>query len=348
MKSLLIACNNFCGWKGELRSLDKHIEEECENAFVQCPNMCCSGNTSVLRQNLKHHLNFKCPRRKQVCEQCGQTSEHLNHQWFTCPKRQYSCPHCNEAGCHDERTTTHLSVCRKVKIRCHKCSIEIFRMDEAKHYLTCTHEPVNCKYYNIGCKETPLRKDAETHEKDTQLHLAIATDKVLELTNALFLKNMMTFKVTNFNTKKITKQGFFSPPFFTSRSGYKVCVRVDANGSGSGEGTHVSVYAYLMKGDNDASLTWPFTGTVTIELLNQLEDDNHDEVSFTFPAEEKAGRRVFIDGRAIDGYGIPRFISYDNLGYQPDNNSQYLKDDTLVFRVSAEAPNYKPWLECTS
>ena len=34
----------------------------------------------------------------------------------------------------------------------------------------------------------------------------------------------------------------------------------------------VSMFAFLLKGENDDYLPWPFTGTVTVELLNQLED----------------------------------------------------------------------------
>ena len=58
-----------------------------------------------------------------------------------------------------------------------------------------------------------------------------------------------------------------------------MCIRVDANGWSSGNGTHISVFAYLMKGDNDDSLTWPFTGSITFELLNQLEDNNHEAIT---------------------------------------------------------------------
>ena len=53
-----------------------------------------------------------------------------------------------------------------------------------------------------------------------------------------------------------------------------MCLEVYANGIADGKGTHVSVVACLMKGDNDDSLSWPFTGSVTFELLNQLEDKN--------------------------------------------------------------------------
>ncbi len=101
-----------------------------------------------------------------------------------------------------------------------------------------------------------------------------------------------------------------------------------------------------MKGDNDDSLSWPFTGRVTVELLNQLEDKNHYRKTLPFTADNECSQRV-VDGERGEGYGYPKFISHTDLAHKPLTNTQYLKDDTLIFRVSAEAPNYKPWLECT-
>ena len=124
-----------------------------------------------------------------------------------------------------------------------------------------------------------------------------------------------------------------------------MCLRVDANGKHGDEGTHVSVYVYLMKGPNDDSLSWPFTGTVTVELLNQLEDKNHDKKTLTFPADGVASQRV-VNGERGTGYGYPSFISHVDLDYNVSKNTQYLKDDTLVFKiVSVQVPDYKPWLE---
>ena len=46
--------------------------------------------------------------------------------------------------------------------------------------------------------------------------------------------------------------------------GYKMCINVNANGSGSGAGTYVSVFVYLMRGEYDSRLVWPFRGYITI------------------------------------------------------------------------------------
>ena len=43
---------------------------------------------------------------------------------------------------------------------------------------------------------------------------------------------------------------------YTSYNGYKMCICVDANGWWDFKGTHVSVGAYLMKGDNDDTLVF--------------------------------------------------------------------------------------------
>ncbi|KAK1333930.1 hypothetical protein QTO34_004928 [Cnephaeus nilssonii] len=50
--------------------------------------------------------------------------------------------------------------------------------------------------------------------------------------------------------------------FYTSRYGYKMCLRVYLNGDGTGRGTHLSLFFVVMKGPNDALLRWPFNQKV--------------------------------------------------------------------------------------
>ncbi len=349
MKSLLVHCPTACEWNGELRSIKNHMQKDCGNILVRCPNSCNNGLTKIIRKQINFHLRYKCSNRPHSCTKCRKQVEFRNaksHKLNECPKRQYTCPHCREAGVYDERTTTHLEVCPRVEITCKKCSLQIFRCDESRHFLDCPNEPVRCTYYNIGCEEKPLRKDLTKHEENAQMHLVLATDKILKLTNTLVVKNTLTFKVNSFKKKRLSNFQFVSPAFRTSESGYKMCIRVYANGYDEAKGTHITVFAYLMKGENDDSLSWPFTGTVTIELLNQLEDDNHCKTTLTYLAEAGVSQRV-VDGERGRGWGYHDFISHTELDYKFLTNCQYLKDDTLIFRVSAEAPDYKPWLECT-
>ena len=125
-----------------------------------------------------------------------------------------------------------------------------------------------------------------------------------------------------------------------------MCINVYANGNGEGKGTHVSVFSHLMKGENDDYLPWPFTGKVTIELLNQLEDNNHySETTAQFPADSKASQRVVTGERASCGWGSPSYISHSDLTHNAAKNCQYLKDNRLHFRISVNAKESStPWL----
>ena len=333
LKTLKVKCNSHgCQWVGTLEKLETH-KLTCGLALLFCPKGCILPESQeakkLLRKDLEKHLAAECPKRNHKCELCEEEGEYeylRTDHLLKCPGKLLPCPN-------------------------KQCSSNIRRHDLDAHRSICDYEQVLCKYFEIGCKTKPLRKDIKKHEEDAQFHLQIAIDSLQKLKSEQ--QRVKTgphiFRIANFKKCKEKSSLFISCPFYTSYTGYKMCLSVFANGHGDGEGTHVSIYAHLMKGDNDDSLTWPFTGSVTFELLNQLEDDNHHERIVTFPADNKSSKRVMDGKQRGSGYGSPKFISHSDLDYQPAKNCQYLLKDTdeLYFRISVQVPNNKPWLQCT-
>ena len=122
-----------------------------------------------------------------------------------------------------------------------------------------------------------------------------------------------------------------------------MCLNVFANGYGDGEDTHVSVYVYLMRGDNDINLKWPFKGTIKVSLLNQLEDGQHLTEQVCSPdaiiSESVCERFTEREReRAQSGIGIPRYTLHQDLDCQSVKNKQFLKDNTLFFRLDVFEP----------
>ena len=118
----------------------------------------------------------------------------------------------------------------------------------------------------------------------------------------------------NFSVYKRTNATWWSQPFYTSVDGYKLVLIVHANGFGSGTGTHLSLFIYLMKGDNDDKLSFPFNATITVQLLNTLSDSNHRERSIDhYTAQLDARTRVTEGDIAPDGKGSNYFISHTEL-----------------------------------
>ena len=143
-------------------------------------------------------------------------------------------------------------------------------------------------------------------------------------------------KMTDFEKNKTTNAPWYSPPFYTHTHGYRMCIRVDANGNGDGAGTHVSVFLYLMPGMFDDDLEWPFQGDITIELVNRLNPTSNlaREIRFSRTSDPELVEKVTSGDRAASGWGWRKFIAHSELVYNADKWTQYLKHDSLIFRIS--------------
>ena len=151
-----------------------------------------------------------------------------------------------------------------------------------------------------------------------------------------------SFTMKSFEHRNQQKVVWFGPPFYTHSGGYKMQLRVDANGTQDGAGTHMSVYVYLMKGEFDEELSWPFRGHVTVRILNQLNDFNHYERVIDFPkgTNPLSVNRVTVGSRVKAGHGYSQFIPHLDLS-SVDEECRYLNDNCLKFVIfaSVESPS---------
>lgn len=143
--------------------------------------------------------------------------------------------------------------------------------------------------------------------------------------------------MTNFNDHKHNSIGWFSPGFYSHKEGYKLCVKIEANGKKSGHGTHVSALVHVMKGEYDDSLSWPLTAEVELELLNRYADNNHRTVTLRFDessvreSRERVYSGIITDSGTCAGSGVCE----DQLIKHGDLNDQYLKDDSIFIRIKS-------------
>ena len=174
----------------------------------------------------------------------------------------------------------------------------------------------NCRYLKNDC-----------------LHFQIVAVESLSEPGVLPTGRTMTI----FEKHKVESDYWFSPPFYTNPQGYKMCLKVNVNGYGKGKGTHVSVFAFLMRGEFDDHLKWPFRGHVVIQLCNQLQDKYHrgHTIEFSETTDARVISRVTSGERADSGWGCDTLIPHNDLNFNPTNNCQYLKNDCLHFQIVA-------------
>ena len=142
--------------------------------------------------------------------------------------------------------------------------------------------------------------------------------------------------MTGYEFHKKANDEWFSPPFYDKPGGYKFCLNVITNGIGDGAGTHVSLYVYLMQGQNDDRLVWPFRGSIEIQLVNHKKQNKSVVVEFDKKAAS-SGRadRVTAENTCTkdSGCGISQFVSHRKLKKVSDR-SQYILDDSLTFIIT--------------
>ncbi len=149
------------------------------------------------------------------------------------------------------------------------------------------------------------------------------------------IHDSMTFELTYYRNRMDNNMFYQSPSFYTSPNGYNMNIKVYANGYGEDKGSHVSVSACVIKGKYDDDLNWPFVGDITFKLLNQLEDKkDHSQLS-TITSENNL--------RTQSCWGSPQFYSIHSLLNDSNSTTEYLKNDTLYFRISVQASGHRPW-----
>ncbi len=222
------------------------------------------------------------------------------------------------------------------------------RFKVSQHRRSCRKELVKCSYAKVGCKKMVVRDKCKKHEADNvELHLKLAVDTLESKVRVV----PVVLKLSDFNKCKDANDVWYSGGFYSHPAGYRTTISVDTNGNREENRSHLSMYVCLTGGVYDDNLVWPFNGTITLELLNQLEDRNHKVMTLQLCGSGNSTRcavRPPDGGRNSQGYGWSKFIPHTGLAYTSSNNCQYLKDDCLYFRVTKVDLNptntIKPWL----
>ena len=117
----------------------------------------------------------------------------------------------------------------------------------------------------------------------------------------------------------------YSPPFYTGRNGYKMCIRAYLNGDGSGEGTHLSIFFVIMRGEYDSLLQWPFDHNVSLVLVDQ-DQRKHLVQTFKPNLQSNSFQRPKSDMNVASG--CPEFAKLSVL-----DDPSYVKDDIMYIKA---------------
>ncbi|RMX59687.1 hypothetical protein pdam_00012082, partial [Pocillopora damicornis] len=122
----------------------------------------------------------------------------------------------------------------------------------------------------------------------------------------------------------------YSPGFYASPHGYKLCLRINLNGVKSGVGTHVALYVHMMRGDYDNHLEWPFSKGFSLSIVDQSDDESlqyHITETVITKPELSAFQRPVPPHNVISSEysGYEHFAPIDKIHKPQYSNTQKLK-----------------------
>nr|XP_046242013.1 TNF receptor-associated factor 2-like isoform X3 [Scatophagus argus] len=181
------------------------------------------------------------------------------------------------------------------------------------------------------CQELELKvRQLERTVSLRDLSIVEMDGKMREMSAATY-DGIFVWKISDFTKKRQDAvagraPAMFSPAFYTSKYGYKMCLRIYLNGDGTGRGTHLSLFFVVMRGHSDALLKWPFNQKVTLMLLDQ-NNREHIIDAFRPDISSSSFQRPVSDMNIASG--CPLFCPLSKL----DSKNSYIRDDTIFIKA---------------
>ena len=355
-KFVLLSCTLSCGKQIFRCELENHLSEDCPLRTCICEY--CSYSSTHDDVTTTHYSN--CPNYPVVCpNSCSEEKlkrSSLDHHLLDCPDEVVLCSF-NEMGCE-----------KRMKRRCLQQHIEA---NIIQHQLMICDAFKKVKKDNEALKDDikVLQQKNEELQKNNAV-LKSAQSRMDHSTIGFVLKmaegittphqwkeyfTSLTIVSTNdpnpvspviikwpgySEIKHIVKDGkdkfYFTRPFYTHHKGYKMQLRVYPCTNKNTLG----VYCNLMRGENDASLKWPYRGTIRVTLLNQLENSDHftrvmqlgDSVDHANTVKKPGLDKIRND----ECLGYSAFISLSEIE-RSTARRQYLVNDTLYLKISTSS-----------
>ncbi|KAL7986355.1 hypothetical protein Chor_011521 [Crotalus horridus] len=148
--------------------------------------------------------------------------------------------------------------------------------------------------------------------KDVMISNLVSRIQALEQTSydGCFLWKIPRVAIRMQEAQMGKRPALYSPPFYTTRYGYKLCLKLFLNGDGTGAGTHLSLFL-----------------VVTFTLLDQV-NNRHVSTSFRSLESSSSFQRPINETNVASG--IPTFYPLNSL-HEPGTG--YLHNDMLAIQA---------------
>lgn len=118
----------------------------------------------------------------------------------------------------------------------------------------------------------------------------------------------------------------YSPGFYTSLYGYKLCLRINLSPK---DQNYLAILIHVMKSEHDQALDWPFCGRLTVTIVHPTQSYKNVKETMMSRPELQAFNRPIHDLNP-KGFGYTEFALLDELFEQ-----DFVVNNQLIIKVQA-------------
>ena len=296
-----------CEWEGELGQLQSHLipgagvvlSKGCGFVMVECSHQC---GVQLQRRLLQEHQMEICPKRPIEM----QVASLLRKFEVIAVENQQLKQELNKMQkIHKEELNQVKQELNEVKKKNEHLQKEC---DDLKHATRAGFDEQKFKFDNLEKKYESI----QTHTMPLPV-----SPFYFSLSNVdQYLSNNLVYR---------------SEPFYTHPGGYKMSIGVRIYPYDCSRGTHMGVYAFILHGEFDDQLCWPFDGRITIQAYNRTTKQWSNE--HTIVMNETICGIVHVekcvDKLANRSWGYSKFLSLLEL------KTDYVREVNVIrFRVT--------------
>ena len=315
--NMVIPCLNKCGKVLECSKLDNHVANDCPLTMIDCEFKHVGCDVRLPRRDMPIHIGLA-------------VVIHLSRQ----------------AAYYEERLKMLEADNERLAEKCNRMESGLVELEKKLDEMTSTIDlgilPKDSRQLKADPNTTSLEKYSRNTGSANYVY-GIKPAKSFVCPSVIREVQPSTpaacLTMVNFEQHKKSNDHWVSPPFYTHTQGYKMCLRVTANGKDSGKDTHISVEVCLMKGEFDDILEWPFRRNIAIQLLNQQESDDHYTRTVYRAQAIQCSTKEEEQNNIINVWGFSKYKPHREL------RPKYLKNGSLSFQIFLLDSSEKPMQE---
>ncbi|KAA0723597.1 TNF receptor-associated factor 6 [Triplophysa tibetana] len=340
--------------------LDEHKTQHCLKRFMTCPD--CAGSFVFADRQIHEQM---CPFASTVCDYCGMElirDQLIVHCDTDCLKAPVACSF-STFGCREKMARNDLAQHMQEFTQMHmRYMAEFLRTQTLNSSLM---PPVISPFLPdernassrapepsqelVSLRETVLELEGRLVRQDQQIrelciHNETQKTQLTEVRRKLCsleeatreleaqqYQGIYVWRLENFSAHLQNQEAgqpvvLHSPPFYTGRPGYKLCLRLHLQTPNAPRcSNYISLFVHTMQGEFDSQLSWPLQGSIRLAVLDQVEGQHHVEVMETKP-DLQAFQRPTVQ-RNPKGFGYVTFLHLQAL-----RQRGFVKEDVLLVR----------------